>query len=221
MSRPSFEEHSRERQSEPAWSKDELDSALRQGELLSDIIEYRLTWNQGASPDDEVDVILVKHELVLVVSQDCDLRKDYLAARATSSPDDKPKGELRSVLLVEVELAGVARQWGSEDGDNREKITGTIWGEIKKNQSARYQFLEPVSADLDLKGHGVEEMTADFTRVFSCPTEVLYGQLGSTELNAARRSRLLQPYREHLQNRLCAYHARVGLPLDHRSRQEH
>jgi hypothetical protein len=176
---------------------------LRQGEILADVVRYRLFIEGLAGfPTEESPALhRVVHPLAIVISQDCDLDWDF-KARAEQSISK----ELPSVLLCEVNLASEIKGLPG--------IVSPIWKSIRINKHERYQFLEAIPRDCDTQGAGIAEMTVDFKRCFSIPTAELYLQLKS---QSKRRCRLVSPYLEHFSHRLFAFHSRIALPAEHHS----
>jgi hypothetical protein len=109
-----------------------------------------------------------------------------------------------NVLLCEVTTAEALR--------DRAEINSGIWKLIRANRDERYQFLQAVAETEDLHGRGLPELSVDFKRYFTIPTEEMYLQL---ETGTQRRCRLRSPYVEHLSGRFCAFQARVALPGPH------
>ena len=190
----------------PIYAASSADEALRQGEILSDVIQFRLDiTGLGEFPvGDHARGSKFMHPLVVVVSQDCDLDWDF-KGRANL----KSGKELPAVLLCEVNLATEIR--------NLPDVNSTIWTRIRANKDERYQFLERAPNNCDAQKAGLPEMALDFKRCFSIPTPELYLQVKN---QAKRRCRLLSPYVEHLSHRLFYFHARIGLPADHFSEPE-
>jgi hypothetical protein len=173
---------------------------LRQGEILSDLIETRtVSGSKGQAP--QVD--LVSHPYVVVLSQDCDLDLDFQARNspeAVSHPDDKL---LPSVLLCQATSATDLRSHLSDS---------QIWKQITQNKNKRYQYLRSVPAEVDALGTGIFDLGIDFKRYFATSTEHVYLQLQGP---AKRRSKLQSPYLEHLSSRFAYFLSRVALPEEH------
>jgi len=183
------------------------DGALRQGEVISGLVQIRLGLENGfPGPDDEHAVIRIEHSLALVVSQDCDLDWDY---KNRSGLELNPQKEMPNTLFCEVAAAAELR--------GLEGINASIWGKIKTNKDERYQFLQRIPRNRDAAGEGLPELALDFKRCFTIPTEEVYRQLRA---QGRRRCRLASPYLEHLSDRLFNYHARVALPTEHMSEPE-
>lgn len=173
---------------------------LRQGEILSDLIETRMV---SVSKDQAPQVDLVTHPFALILSQDCDLDLDFQARNspeAVSHPDDKL---LPSVLLCQATSATELRSHLSDS---------QIWKQITQNKNERYQYLRGVPAEMDALGTGTPDLGADFKRYFAVSTEHIYLQVQGP---ARRRSRLQSPYVEHLSSRFAYYLSRVALPEEH------
>src|SRR4051795_3893948 len=62
------------------------DSALRQGEILSDVVQT-LVVIETLGRDRELQVDFKQHPLVIVLSQDCDLDQDYQSRLPNTTKD--------------------------------------------------------------------------------------------------------------------------------------
>lgn len=168
---------------------------LRQGEILSDIVQYL----RDPAGGDQLAMIEQQHALVIVASQDCDLLWDH-EAHLRAEPR-----QVNSVLLYEVQPA---------DGALAALAGGDIRKRVKNNKDERYHVLQRVPPALDAAGLGLANLLIDFKRFFALDPDELYRQIAEGG-GAARRSCLLPPYREHFQSRAAAYLQRVTLPAPH------
>jgi hypothetical protein len=173
---------------------------LRQSEILSDLTRYLVEF-----PDDPMQPLVsgVPVKFSVVVSQDCDLMRDFEARRGNVPVDSNS-----SVLICEAEPSDAARKRISAGSD--------IWKRIVQNNDERYHFLEELPKEHDLQGEGQPGLVLDFRRVFSVSTSEIYRQIGLSAGPACRRCSLRSPYREHLQSRLAFYLLRVALPEPHK-----
>ncbi|MFG0287024.1 MAG: hypothetical protein ACF8CQ_02560 [Rhodopirellula sp. JB044] len=179
--------------------------ALRQGEILSDVVQVTLDVAGGyPNESEEHPIDRVVYPFAVVASQDCDLDWDY---KNRVGNDKKPDKELPSIWLLEAFPAQAVR--------DRKDVNRNVWNFVSSNKHERYHFLETIPLELDLEGQGIQELTLDFKRYFCLPSDELYAQLNSGQ--AKRRCRLSSPYLEHLSARLAYYQSRVALPLDHES----
>jgi len=100
------------------------EGAVRQGELLSDVLEIVPT------PDfitgESQELISIQHEYLVVLSQDCDLDWDYRSRLqvAGDSTASAPK-QMASILLCKVDAASEVRA--------RSAVNSTTWGRIRIN----------------------------------------------------------------------------------------
>ena len=173
--------------------KSPASGALRQGEILCDVVE---------SIGFKSEIISTTYPFAIVASQDCDLHQESTKGnRAELNEPDLPR-----VLLC---LA-------QEAANTKTSIMGSEkWKRIASNQEARYHFFEAVSAEQDAAGKGIAELAVDFKRYFAIPTIDIYAQIESVK--SMRRCVLASPYKEHFQSRFVSFLGRVGLPEDHRS----
>lgn len=181
----------------PIYTTGEVGRELRQCEIISDVVQYVYRPAEGAAD-------AIRHPLVIVMSQDCDLLWDY---ESQSQPDKHPN--LNGILLYELHPAA----------EYRGRVPGSdVWRRVLQNKDDRYHFLEAVPPAKDLLGQGFPEMVIDFKRYFTAPPDEIYRQCALTDASGARRRcRLEMPYREHLQSRAAFYLQRVMLPLGHKS----
>lgn len=181
-----------------------VDGPLRQGEVVSNLDQARLTIDSVLTKDPSV--VFVRHAWAIVVTQDCDLDWDH-KGRVPSADAKAAARQIPSVLFLEVRLAAEAKQQcGGSD----------IWKRIAQNKDERFQFLQQVPCGSDALEVGLPEMVVDFKRYFSLPSEEVYKRLSAPEVSdARRRCRLVTPYAEHLLGRFHAFQSRVALPVDH------
>jgi hypothetical protein len=168
-----------------------MDRELRQSEIISNIVQFTFHPPTG-------EVIETSQPYAIVLSQDCDLLRDY-EARQAGIPSD-----LNGVLLYELEPEDIIRA-KLPGGDIRRRIG--------RHGEERYHRLEAVPQDVDLLQQGLPALIIDFRRFYTLPAEEIYRQCALGEPDgAARRCRLDTPYREHLQSRAAFYLQRVALP---------
>lgn len=191
------------------YAKSEPEKALRQGELLSDVIQY--VANEDANRGAVATVIERAHQWAFVVSQDCDLDWDY----HTRFNESKADRRIPSVLFCEARLATEIAQQIMKDEGSKRSDKSRIWDRVEKNKDERYQFFSTIPGDVDLLGKGIDELVIDFKRYFTVPTGELYNRIESGETQ--RRCRLRSPYLEHLGSRFANFLSRVALPEDYES----
>jgi hypothetical protein len=181
------------------------DGALRQGEILTNVILARPTVESVGTEELEIDE--ETHPYAVVLNQDCDLDQDW---RVRSAPQQPPDANAERRLIPSILFAQVTTA-----ADLRARITegGAVWRRITQNKDERYQFLEAVPADDDAAAEGLAALGIDFKRHFAISTAEIYRRIARGE--ARRRCRLKNPYLEHLSTRFCYYQFRVALPVDH------
>jgi hypothetical protein len=173
------------------------DGPLRQGEVLTGIVQAVLTLDSVGTDDPIVDFIT--HPIVIVATQDCDLDQDFRARKAGK------QGQLPSVLVYEVEVAlTLLSKLPSSEARTQ----------MRQNKVERYHALEAVSRGGDAVGEGLDDLGIDFKRYFTIPRDEIYKQLAT----ARRRCVLVSPYLEHFSIRAAAFQCRVALPVDHNLR---
>jgi len=185
----------------PVYRPSTMDGPLRQGEIVSNLVQVKV--NLQSLETGPLCVDAVTHPFAVVMTQDCDLDWDFKARHGEKPSQHKL---VPSVLFCEVHEAATVR--------HMEGINSTIWAGIKKNKNARYQFLEKVAAEEDAFGQGLPEMTVDFKRFFTIPTDEAYYRITS---EARRRCKLVDPYLQHFVQRFYHFQLRIALPEEHHS----
>jgi hypothetical protein len=180
------------------------DGALRQGEIITDMVQIRL--DVATIGRDHQQIEEVVHPIVVVLSQDCDLDQDWKKRRTALTGNNGTGEQLPDILFVQVQEAIPFR--GNISASTK------IWDRIKNNKDERYHFLEAVAAEDDAIQVGLPELGIDFKRYFTVPAREVYVRI---EEGARKRCRLTSPYLEHLSTRFYYYQFRVALPADHQS----
>jgi hypothetical protein len=186
------------------------DDRIWQGEILSELPQLTLSLDSlplirrdeddvGARP---IRVESWDHPLAVVVSQDCDLEKDY-----RGRPGQRPF--LYNVLLCDVREAEDLHQRLHAE----ENTSSKEWRTIRENRTPRFQFLSSVSAAQDALGLGLPSLAVDFRHYFTIRTDELYERI-KYKLTM-KRCRLQSPYADHLSHRFYSYQSRIALPVDH------
>ena len=193
------------------YVKSEPLSGLRQGELLSDVIETVLDIE---SKSNDVPQFLEKtHPFAFVLSQDCDLDWDFTARLS----QQKLQQLIPNILLCEVKEATIQAQEVVDSEGSRDSTKSRLWSRIKINKDERYHFFESIEKCHDLleDDDRIGELVIDFKRYFTVPTDELYVRIKFGETK--RRCRLDHPYLEHLSSRFSYFQSRIALPEDHQS----
>ncbi len=184
-------------------------AALRQGELLSNVIETILNLDTIESETQEFTEKV--HPYAFVLSQDCDLDWDF-AARITF---DAVHRRIPNVILCEVQSSESSVLQIMEAEGSKTSKRSRIWSRIMQNKDERYHFFEVIDACDDLYDERIGELVIDFKRFFTVPTSELYMRILRGETK--RRCTLVSPYLEHLSSRFGFFQSRVALPEDHES----
>jgi len=196
------------------YQSSDKDSPLRQGEILTGVIQYKPVVNeivneilQGAQESRNLSFTPILHPYTIVVTQDCDLDWDYKARRDSNANSTKL---LNSIILCEIETAAAIR---STDGVNRKE-----WELVISHRHERFYFFEKILPQCEIEQEGLPELTADFKKIFSLDSATLYRQI---EVGIAkRRTVLTSPYLEHFSRRYHNFHNRVALPFQYESERE-
>lgn len=171
---------------------------LRQGEILSGLKEPVAV---SAPTEAEVVFDIVTHPFTIIISQACDLERDFEARQAGNV-----SGQLRSIHFCEALPDDLMRGQVAPGSAN--------WKRIRENREERYMLLRAVPVELDAAGKGLPSLGIDFRRHFTLRPEVVYEQIA---VSAQRRSVLRDLYATHLNSRFAFYISRVGLPVEHDS----
>lgn len=189
------------------------DQLLRQGEILLDIYEHRVLLPCDELDEDaDADILSEHHPRLIVMSQDCDLSRDFESRepeRCLRDPgqirerrDNAYKYAMSHILVCEVML----------EQEIRERIPNTGYlTKIQKNELDRYHRIGP--APLANHEHeGNHDFYLDFRRTFSLATDQLYQSV--LDIPERRFGVIPTPYLQNLTHRYFGFLARVALPSD-------
>jgi len=183
------------------------DSSLRQGEILTNVIQYNPVLSQDA---EELTFERVIHPYAIIITQDCDLDFDYKARFVSETQVSK---RLNSIILCEIATAKEVRDIEDKNVMNRKE-----WDLVKSHRHERFYFFEKTLPEYELEQEGLPELTADFKKIFGIDAATLYRQI---ELGIVkRRTVLASPYLEHFSRRYYSFHGRVALPFQYESERE-
>ena len=179
--------------------------ALRQGELLGGVIEFKVKVSELSSRDDLFsDVytppsVRVNHPLVIVLSPDCDLEWDY---QARTDPNEPRHKILDHVLLCDLYSTSEIRDAKDIKSKDRDRI--------KSHQNIRYHRLDAEDLDRALPNPSLPELYLDFKNPFALSVEyVMY--LIDKDI-AKRRGILPSDILHHMIQRYSSFNGRVSLP---------
>lgn len=184
-----------QRPGEPIYVRSNIESEFRQGEILTNVVEFRC---RLAASDEGVEATTQVNGYSVILSQDCDLERDFEQRKA-----GRESGIPNLLLYQAEEASNVKVNVGG----------GERWKRIVQNNDDRWHYLCACRQDEDFRAEGFPALLIDFRRFFTLNPAELYAQCGNDV--AQRRCRLEAPYREHLQCRAGAYFQRVGLPTPH------
>ncbi|NEP57662.1 MAG: hypothetical protein F6K31_11660 [Symploca sp. SIO2G7] len=186
----------------------EKGSSVRQGEILTGVIQYKPVVDELLQGQQELSFEAVCHPYAIVVTQDCDLDWDYKARWSENIQQSKL---LNSIILCEIETARVIR-------DTTDNMNSATWKLVSSHRHERFYFFEKILPECEFEQEGLPELTADFKRVFGIDAATLYHQI---ELGIVkRRAVLISPYLEHFSRRYHSFHSRVALPSQYASERE-
>ncbi len=185
--------------------------ALRQGEILTNVVEMQLSLGSSGSVKDVriYEANPIKHPHAIIVSQDCDLEQDFNYRYGTTG---NQRNELPSVLLCQAE--DIDEFIGSDLYRSLFK-SRTFEGNFKNNNEFRYHFIQEIPSEMSATDQRVPELGIDFKRYFGMRTAEIYHRI---RLGQTQRSTILQsPYRDHFSRRFFNFNSRVALPEEYES----
>ncbi len=185
-------------------------SGLRQGEILTGI---RLPIvNEPIDEDPDITPARIeKLKYAIIVTQDCDLEKDWLK-RSKSQ-----KGILPTVLICVVidenELLGLPKAYGFRfAGSDRTQPQPELLA-VLRNKDERFHYLRQIDPAQELQREGLPHLYCFFRYLYAVSPEYLYSSMQNGSVR--RRCFLKSPYLEQFALRFHYFHSRVGLPQDH------
>lgn len=185
-------------------------SSLRQGEILTNVIQYNPVTHELSRDAEELPFERVIHPYAIIITQDCDLDFDYKARFASETQASKL---LNSILLCEIATAKEVR-----DIEDKKVMNSKEWDFVKSHRHERFYFFEKTPPECEVEQEGLPELTADFKKIFGIDAATLYRQI---ELGIVkRRTVLASPYLEHFSRRYYSFHGRVALPFQYESERE-
>ena len=174
-----------------------------QGEILLGIHEFRpLSVASVPASDGMLAFLSIIHSKAVIITPDCDLLSDY----STRNRPPSKEQQRQTRLLEHIQLCDVFLE--QEIRPNR-NLTSDLWKRIRGNQDERYHTFPSVD-EPDSESTSHPEYFLDFKRMFTMPTELLYGLLDSGK---TQRLGTVPPVWIHqLIQRYFAFHSRVGVP---------
>ena len=132
---------------------------LRQGEVLTDVIQRRRSFRSLSGDKPELEEI--RHPYVIVVTQDCDLEQDHRArtnAESLAIPNEKLIPNILFVQAVTAQELIASLPKGKD-----------ILKRVVQNKDERYHVFEHTDPVADATGEGVPALGVDFKRCFTVP----------------------------------------------------
>jgi hypothetical protein len=190
------------------YERSSAEEALRQGEILSDVLQLCVDPESIVSSGEEAFYYLT-HPLAIIISQECDLDLEFRARRQIPHPSGKvpdARTQIPNILFCEV--------FHSDDLRSQQSLNSDMMRRIKSNSDERYQYLRQVSSAEDALGEGILPLAIDFKRHFTIRADEVYARL-TVVRTTKRRCRLKSPYMEQVSARFSRYLSRIALPEDH------
>jgi len=190
------------------YEKSKVGEAIRQGEILSDVVKISLYPESLESTS--LKFHRAEHRYAIVLTPECDLDWDFKAQKGIENP-----GKLiPNILLCTVMFASdLAKRINDDRPLSKTFLKKTAWSRTRQNKEERYHFLEKIDASLDLQDEGIRPLGIDFKDFFTLPTDLLYSSIADGSI--LRRCRLVRPYNDHLNSRFAYFQSRIALPEEH------
>jgi len=197
-----------QRSRQTKYAKSVPTGALRQGEILSNVVQISLYPESLESGSLKFKRAI--HDYAIVVTPDCDLDWDFKAQHGNAS-----QGKIISNILLCTAMfsSDLAKRINDDQVPSKKFETKTPWKRTTQNKEERYQFLERVGSSVDLQGEGIRALGIDFKDCFTTPTDILYSSIN--EGLTLKRCRLVRPYNDHVNSRFAYFQSRIGLPDEH------
>jgi hypothetical protein len=159
-----------------------------QGDFLQDITIFL------GSPASNQDADELNFQYAVILSQDCDLERDYIERNKKESNDKY----LKTILICPA--------YPSSKFFEGAHITGWTMKipskkQVSNNNLSRYHFLKE---DMELK---IPESVIDFKHFVTAPRDILYDLKDSSYLGTIN-----ELFRENLSQRFANYLSRIGVP---------
>jgi hypothetical protein len=183
---------------------------IRQGEILGKVWEHQVIAPATELISDAPNILSRAHELVVVVTPDCDVLWDY----EIRFPDESSRASLTEAAGVEQHVKYLAHVMVCDVFTEAELraargMNAGIWRTVTRNQDPRYHRL----ADAHVGSRWstpIPPVVIDFKRVWAAPTSGLYAGLAAKQI---RRLAVIPPtYLHDMLQRLIAFSGRVALP---------
>lgn len=188
-----------------------VDDALRQGEILTNVVELQIRLESiGSVESDRVYTAKPnEHPFAVIVSQDCDLEQDFNFRYCCKG---NQRHELPSILFCQAQDIDKLRK---SEAYRSLFTSSTFKGNFKNNNEFRFHFLQEIPPELCAVDQRVPELGIDFKRYFSMPTAEVYHRI---KLNHTQRMSVLEsPYRDHFSQRFYNFNNRIALPEEYAS----
>jgi len=172
---------------------------LRQGEILAGVWEHRARHRASAIAEDAPVLDSFLHPLVVVVSPDCDLLKDF-SERQRLSGERRLPNLLQHVTLCDLHQAE-AIQFPMTLSHKERRV-------IEQNGNERYHVF-PAAPVGDVQGVAHPAFYLDFKSHFTVPTDGIYAAIREGEV--WRLGFLPCGYLHDLVHRFYGFLSRVGV----------
>ena len=178
---------------------------LRHGQIVCGVLEYVPTGTLNANGGPTFTE--VKHDLVIVLTPECDLLSDFIQRDEVGKSPKPEEGKVNSGVLSHVQCCDLLPL-----GDIRwpYPFNRGTWDRVHENRDERY--LRVPAEDIRHYGHDYDhpDLYLDFKRVLSVPTDYLYAHLNQGKVGIC--GRIPEPWLSHLVQRCYGFQSRVCLP---------
>jgi hypothetical protein len=160
----------------PIYRPSQAESPLRQGEILTNITQFKPTnFDDKSLENTEFQPII--HPYAIIITQDCDLDWDYNARFKNDNKNQEiPNLKLlNSIILCEIDTAKNIRNL--KETKDKNFLNSHEWNLVQTQRHERFYFFEQVPNSCELEQEGLPELTADFKKVFGVTPEFIYHQI--------------------------------------------
>lgn len=177
--------------------------AIRQGEILRNVVEHRDECPSLATDESHDHTIQpIAHPLMIVLSQVCDLLRDWEKREGQSEqPSELSPAVMPHLLLCDLYDKDALKSIHDD-------LTKSLFERIEKNQIERFHYM--AEASIGDSGSVLPGLYLDFKKVYGLPTSNLYAGLAASGIE---RIAVVPPIHLHrLVHRFFAFQSRVGVP---------
>lgn len=182
------------------------DGSLRQGEILSGIIEHRAVICAQPLEERNVPVESIPHHLAVILSADCDLEQDFntrflrksLADGSQSTSVDESDHHLFPYIAV-CDLFPPSHVRGRFNHKE-------LWKRVVQNQDERYHHFVDQGCNIQ----SLSDVYIDFKKAFALPIMAVYRSIIDKQVQ--RVALVPEIYLHDLMHRYYSFLSRIAVP---------